>query len=553
MQSHDDLNELSQEHKHRVLTTEPDHDTSSYPRTRPPGSDPYCRQFQPSWLKQHPWLHYSRHDDGVYSRACAFFTPKQVGGQDLGQFVTKPFKSWGKIFQKASAHATKNYHLSSMTRMSEFIARYENPSRSISTILDSELQRVMETNQKVVESLFKIALLCGRQGLALRGHRDDKISWMEDDDTHSNEGNFVELVRFQAETDAVLAEHLANTRYTSKTIQNELVEVIGDSIQNDIIAEVKQAKFYSVIADEVTDTANKEELSLSLRFVFNGRVKEVFVDFVEVERITGQVLAQAILQWLSTHGLSRADIRGQCYNSASNMSGAVSGCKSIVQQEAPLALYVHCAAHRLNLAVVYAYQQVNSAVTTLKKMREDSSCEFHQLFIETAQLGQQLHGDQFELSTPRIVGRQAHRSNPATSSPEEYFRITLFNEFLSHVISQFQDRFVDNPAHSIALGLLCLLPSECIRLESGRTLPTELAQAADLYTEDLPHSVMLSTEYNMWVTKWKQQHAASADVPNKLVDALHSCSAIQFPNLHVLLRVALTLPITSCESERSFS
>ena len=615
--------------------------------------------------------------------------------------MTKPFKSWGKIFQKASAHATKKYHLSSMTRMSEFIARYENPSQSISTILDSELQRVMETNQKVVESLFKIVLLCGRQGLALRGHRDDKISWTEDDDTHSNEGNFVELVRFRAETDAVLAEHLAksprNAQYTSKTIQNELVEVIGDSIRNDIIAEVKQAKFYSVIADEVTDTANKEELSLSLRFVFDGRVKEVFVDFVEVERITGQVLAQAILQWLSTHGLSRVDIRGQCYDGASNMSGAVSGCKSIVQQEAPLALYVHCAAHRLNLAVVsacniqsfknaesyvgeiarffkysakrqraldkaielfatqskarklkdacrtrwvyridsyvvflellpavhavldaivhpsmhqelgtdwnwdgesvtkangflfqlqspsfliafkillrilyvlreltvklqmqaidvtYAYKQVNSAVTTLKKMREDSSREFHQLFIETTQLGQQLHGDQFELSTPRIVGRQAHRSNPATSSPEEYFRITLFNEFLSHVISQLQDRFVDNPAHSIARGLLCLLPSECIRLESGGTLPTELAQAADLYTDDLPHSVMLPTEYNMWVTKWNQQHAASADIPNKLVDALHSCSAIQFPNLHVLLRVALTLPITSCESERSFS
>ena len=66
-----------------------------------------------------------------------------------------------------------------------------------------------------------------------------------------------------------------------------------------------------MIADEVTDTVNKEELSFSLRFVLDGTVKEVFVDFVEVERITGQVLAQAILQWLSMHGLSPADIRGQ--------------------------------------------------------------------------------------------------------------------------------------------------------------------------------------------------------------------------------------------------
>ena len=69
-----------------------------------------------------------------------------------------------------------------------------------------------------------------------------------------------------------------------------LLKVIEDSIRNDILAEVKQTKFYSVIADEVTDTANKEELSLSLHFVFDGRVKKVFVDFVEVERITGQVL-----------------------------------------------------------------------------------------------------------------------------------------------------------------------------------------------------------------------------------------------------------------------
>ena len=144
------------------------------------------------------------------------------------------------------------------------------------------------------------------------------------------------------------------------------------------------------------------------------------------------------------------------------------------------------------------------------------------------------------------MGRQVHRSNPATSSPENYFRVTLFHEFLSHVVSQLEDRFVDNPAHSIALGLLHLLPSECVRVESDGILPTELAQAADLYKEDLPHSVMLSTEYNMWVTKWKQQQAASTEIPNKLVDALHS---IQFPNLHVLLRVALTLPITSCECQ----
>ena len=161
VQSHVDLHQLRRENKHRVLTTERDSDPSSFPRTRPSDSVPY-QQFHPFWLKQYPWLHYSQHDDSVYCRACALFAPKQVGGQDLGQFVTKPFKSWGKTLQKASAHGTKSYHLSSMTRMTEFLARYMNPSQSISMIMDSELQRVMDTNQNVLESLIKIVLLCGK-------------------------------------------------------------------------------------------------------------------------------------------------------------------------------------------------------------------------------------------------------------------------------------------------------------------------------------------------------------------------------------------------------
>ena len=61
------------------------------------------------------------------------------------------------------------------------------------------------------------------------------------------------------------------------------MEVIGTSIRNDIVEEVRRAKFYSVIADEVTDTANKEEISLALRYVLDDTIKEVFMDFVEVE------------------------------------------------------------------------------------------------------------------------------------------------------------------------------------------------------------------------------------------------------------------------------
>ena len=83
-------------------------------------------------------------------------------------------------------------------------------------------------------------------------------------------------------------------------------------------------------------------------------MKEVFIAFVSVERITGKNIAAAIINWIQTVGLSPSDMRGQCYDGASNMSGAKSGCSAASQQQAPKAAYFHCAAHQLNLAVVSA-------------------------------------------------------------------------------------------------------------------------------------------------------------------------------------------------------
>ena len=689
------LHSISRTEKYNILTREANPDPSSYLRTRPYGSGSF-RQFQPGWLKQYPWLHYSRHVDGAFCRACALFAPEKAGGQTLGQFVTTPFKTWVNKSQKMNAHAMLDYHMIAMARMNEFVARFQRPSEAINVKFDKEAQKRMDENQGVIQSLLKVVMLCGKQGLALRGHRDDHVAWTEQEEHEAeNHGNFIELVRFRAETDDLLQSHLKNApknaMYTSKTIQNELIDIVGKSIRSDILSEVMEAKYYSVIADEVTDVANKEQLSISLRYVINSGVKEVFVDFMEVERITGEVLAGAIVQSLTTWGLSLSDMWGQCYDGSANMAGARSGCRSIVQQQAPMAVYTHCAAHKLNLAVVsackilafknaesyigeiarffrfsakrqrfldramhlvnpepkakklkdacrtrwiqridsyavflellpavhmvlqaitcptqfeelgtdwnwdgetatkangflyqlqsasflvcfkillevlsclrsltmklqmqaidvmYAHKQVHAVVSTLEQMRAGSNHDFSKIFADTAKLGKDLHGEDFKLCQPRINRRQMHRSSIQTTSAEEYYRITLYNEFLSHVVTELKDRFIDKPADGY--GLLHLLPSQCCSDGESDEIPQELIQAVDFYQHDLPHAIMFPTEYRMWMRKWKQH---GCEVPTKLVDALQACD-LTFPNIQVLLHLALTLPITSCEGERSFS
>ena len=73
-----------------------------------------------------------------------------------------------------------------------------------------------------------------------------------------NVGNFEELLKFQSEAgDTCLKLHFEeghkNAIYKSKTIENQLVQIIGDQISDGIIANVKVAKFFVVSADEATD------------------------------------------------------------------------------------------------------------------------------------------------------------------------------------------------------------------------------------------------------------------------------------------------------------
>ena len=200
--------------------------------------------------------------------------------------------------------------------------------------------------------------------------------------------------------------------------------------------------------------------------------------------------------------------------------------------------------------VIYAYREVSSIISTLKSMRDQSSRQFNKIFVETTNLGKDLHGDDFVLCLPRIARCQVYRSNPETSDPEDYYRITLYDEFLSHVVAELQERFMEDPIHGI--GLLHLLPAELCKLEVEDDVPAELALAVDFYESDLPHSVMFTMEYRMCMRKWKQSDS-STEVPKMLVDVLQGCYATAFPNIRVLLQLALTLRITSCESERSFS
>ena len=57
---------------------------------------------------------------------------------------------------------------------------------------------------------------------------------------------------------------------------------------------------------------------------------------------------------MQDYGLEIKYVRGQAYDGAGNMAGRCNGAAALIQSSCPKAVYIHCAAHTLNLCVVAA-------------------------------------------------------------------------------------------------------------------------------------------------------------------------------------------------------
>ena len=311
--------------------------------------------FQHSWLKEYPWLIYSPLLEGGLCKYCVLFPPKNAKVVP-GQLVTQPFQSYEKakgsdrgILDK---HHSLQYHKDAMESGLCLIRTSEKPESSIEYCMSDRQQQLFDSNSHILKSIIEVILLCGRQNIALRGHRDDNTC------LNQNRGNFIAMLELIAKHDQVLLDHLQhgskNAKYTSKTVQNELIEIIGLEIRKNLVRPLQaDDAVFAIMADEVTDPhANQEVLTVCLRFVDESRaIKEVFFDFQKLERATGETITNGIIQSLRKYGVDILKCRGQSYDGAACMSSEGAGVHGRIKSIAPRALYTHCKSHVLNLSI----------------------------------------------------------------------------------------------------------------------------------------------------------------------------------------------------------
>jgi len=642
-------------------------------------------KFQLNWIKRFPWLCYTKmQDSGAVCKYCAIFFHNFIGKgahQKPGLLVTKPFNKWKNAIESFNTHNNTEYHKNNVIIAENFISVYSNKKLDICQKIDSARANQIAENKKKLIPVIQTIILCGRQELALRGTSDAGPLTL--DEPIHNDGTFRALMRMRMNCgDKMMTDRIENNEikamYISPTIQNDLITVIGKIIQDRLVNRINRAKSFSILVDETTDISRIEQMSLCIRYVDEDpehqfMLREDFLKFVSVENTTGKNIANVILETLKYLGIDSKYMVGQGYDGATAMSGNFNGVQAIIQKVYPAALYVHCSAHSLNLALSHScsIQHIRNCIGTIKSvgnfikvsaMRTEllkkyiieqcpeskwtkltSMCEtrwvenhdglirFTDIYkaivntleelqlkrdIETSskalQLGKTIITSDFvismvtasilftqtlplcknlqsvncdlteamkyvdtvldeihdmrsnmdttfskifekakdliksvnseeEIKIPRIVGRQKHRINVVTNSPEEYYRITIAVPFFDDFIEQLKARF-NNHKKQIS-SLHKLLPKICNKFEIE-------TNDFEMYSEFLNMEV-LPTEIQLWKRKWRNE--PEKDRPNSAIEAYIECNSDYFPNISFLLKLLTTLPVSTSTPERTFS
>jgi hypothetical protein len=253
-------------------------------------------------------------------------------------FVKLGITNWNRAIEKFLKHDRAATHR-------EAIKICLNQYNTIDTALSDQVRKEQYVAQSVLRAIFSSVKYLIRQGIALRGKAFD-------------DGNLIRLLELRGDDIPGLHEWLGRLssdspkqrHLLSPAVQNEIVTLYSHSVIKSIVSEIQEQESFAIICDGTQDISGKEQESICLRYVDkNLFAREQFIGLYEVSETTGSSIASMLLDVFHRLGLSLSKLRGQCYDGASNMSGAYRGAQSLILDKQPLAYYTHCSAHRVNL------------------------------------------------------------------------------------------------------------------------------------------------------------------------------------------------------------
>ena len=188
-------------------------------------------------------------------------------------FTDRGYTNWKDATVRFSTHEASSCHKEALFKVIH-VTLPASTTPDVALCISSQHQKdCLECRQCFFKLLSNVRFLA-HQGLPLRGHGDE------------SESNFTQLLRLRGEDDSRIEQWLKKRtdKYTSSGIQNEILTVMAKKVLHGLTTSIQSAPFISIMIDETTDKANKEQVVICFRWVDNELdVHKDFIGLYETE------------------------------------------------------------------------------------------------------------------------------------------------------------------------------------------------------------------------------------------------------------------------------
>lgn len=184
--------------------------------------------------------------------------------------------------------------------------------------------------------------------------------------------------------------------------------------------------------------------------MLKNSLREDFLCFLPVYDLTGEKSTQKILEECEKLGLDLNKLIGQGYYGTGKMSRQFNGVQSRIRQLYPKAVFVHCASHRLNLAL--STKNIRNCLGVMK--------DIINLFKNNALAGENLKNSILEL-IPET--KKTHLVDLCeTRLIERHEAVNVFVELFEPIIISLQNiQETDRAISAKACSLLAVVEKSC--------------------------------------------------------------------------------------------
>lgn len=250
------------------------------------------------------------------------------------------------------------------------IASKKDAAEDSTTTNEDEPQLSTEEKafREYLRSLFEAVVMLGKQSIPLMP--------LKASETELKPNNFQALLdyRMNAGDEALKKRFEAtavNSEYLSVTQQSQLLDICENTVREEMLMEVRESRFFSLVTGDLVEFANEKHLPLFLRFVNQQNVlREEFLDFVPFDGDEPALVERLEAQLTDRWGLSMEDCRGQAHKATGISTTKMKAVAILLMEKYPLALHMSCSHMALNihLANSLPFPNVQVVMETLRRI-----------------------------------------------------------------------------------------------------------------------------------------------------------------------------------------